>query len=171
MHKILIHTLTIAAFSLSLIGAACNGSGSGGGGTGTGGGACAAALFFVEGTWISSFRCGDTSFSCFGDSDVIELTQDGDAANPGSNVSFTDNNGGSFSGTLCGDTFTWSGNGAGFVEEGTWTFAGADSFSKTTAYTRDDGTGGGCCTGDGVREGNPPPPIPATCPANTCAKP
>lgn len=148
-------------FSLALL-PACLG---GGGGNGGGGNNCAPAAFFVAGTWNSSFLCQDDnpSFGCFNGGDVLTVTQDGDDTAPGNNVSFTDNNGGSFTGLLCGTTFLWNGTAPGITEGGTWEFSDAEHFSKDTSYNRNDGTGGGTCTGDGVKDPLPSPPLPA-CP-------
>ena len=128
-------------------------------------GNCAAADFFVAGSWKSAFRCKDDNptFGCFTGNDTLTLSQDGSAAQPGNNLSFTDNNGGSFSGQLCGSTFTWTGTGPGITEEGTWEFSDAQNFSKTTQYDRNDGSGGGECEGDGA-EASLTSPVAASCP-------
>ena len=128
-------------------------------------GTCAPADFFVAGSWQSAFRCQDDnpSFGCFTGTDTLTLSQDGSSAQPGNNLSFTDSNGGSFSGQLCGSTFTWTGTGPGITEEGTWEFSDAQNFSKTTQYERTDGSGGGDCEGDGT-EVSLAIPVAPTCP-------
>jgi len=133
---------------------------------------CDAAAYFVAGTHLSSFRCADPATPmCFDGTDTLTVTQDGTAMAPGNTVSFTDDVGGSFTGKLCGSTFTWSGRGMGFAEAGTWTFTSADRFTKTTAFDPDDGSGRGCCIGEGGRMGAVQPGMPATCPALGCSPP
>lgn len=64
--------------------------------SGNPGGNCAPADFFVAGSWQSAFRCRDDNptFGCFTGTDTLTLSQDGNAAQPGNNLSFTDSNGG-----------------------------------------------------------------------------
>lgn len=133
---------------------------------------CAAATYYVAGTWSSAFHCSSTGpDGCFTGTDLLTVMQAGDTTIPSREVSFSDGMGGQFSGTLCGNVFSWSGTGNGYSESGTWVFASGDRFVKSTAYANDGAAAQGCCAGDGVRQGAMTPTPPAQCPATTCSMP
>ena len=103
----------------------------------------------LTGSWISNYQCTGTGGN-FNGQDTLSVTQ------TGTSVSFTASDGGVFTGTLNGNTMTYSGGGPGYTETGTWTMRGADSFTKTSNYVRTDGSGtGGSCPGAGQRQGVP----------------
>ncbi len=133
---------------------------------------CAAATYAIAGVWSSAFHCSSTGpEGCFTGTDTLTIIQASDAAGPSREVSFSDGVGGQFSGTLCGNVFSWSGGGTGYSESGTWVFANADRFVKSTAYANDGESGRGCCSGDGVRQGAMTPTPPAQCPPTSCSMP
>lgn len=142
-------------------GAACGGAGQPGTGCPQGPISCPGASppfsTNLGGTWTSAFCCNDSAFGPFTGTDTLAVTQNNSAIN------FTDDQGGSFSGTITGTTFTWSGSTPGTPvvdESGTWLFSDESNYTKTTSYSRDDGSGGGTCTGSGAKSPLPTPPTP-----------
>lgn len=119
----------------------------------------------VAGTWTSNFACEGPGTPCFQGSDTLEVTQNG------TSVGYTDMAAhfSTTAGTLCDFTFTWSGTTdssampPGFDESGVWTFSDENNFTKTSDFTRKDGSGGGHCEGAGAKSPNTPPP-PPDCP-------
>ena len=103
--------------------------------------------------------------------DALTVIQASEGGAPAREVTFTDDMGGSFSGTLCGNVLSWSGGGTGYTESGTWVFDSADHFVKATAYDDTANATRGCCTGEGTRQGATAPTVPAMCPATSCAAP
>ena len=101
----------------------------------------------LTGSWISNYQCTGTGGS-FNGQDTLTVTQ------TGASVSFSSSDGGSFTGTLNGNTMTYSGGGPGYTETGTWTMRGANGFTKTSNYVNTGGTGGSC-PGAGQRQGVP----------------
>lgn len=102
----------------------------------------------LAGTWISNYQCTGTGGN-FNGQDTLTVTQNG------ASVSFTSSDGGSFTGTLNGNTMSYSGGGPGYTETGTWTLqAAGNSFTKTSNYVNTGGTGGSC-PGAGQRQGVP----------------
>ncbi len=100
----------------------------------------------LTGTWISNYQCTGSGGN-FPGQDTLTVTQ------TGTSVSFTSSDGGSFTGTLNGNNMSYSGGGPGYTETGTWTLQGPNNFSKTSNYTRTDGSGlGGSCPGTGQRQ-------------------
>lgn len=72
-----------------------------------------------------------------GQSLTLTIVQDGASA------SYTDTEGGSYSGTVCGNRFTYSGGGAGWTESGLFVLNSDGTATKTSKYSSD----GRCCTG------------------------
>lgn len=101
--------------------------------------------FNLTGTWRSTYTCSGTAGNFPGE-DTLTVNQTGTA------VTYTDQSGGSFSGTLCDSTFTWTGSGSSYTENGTWTITDANNFTKTSTFTRTDGSGSATCTGTGVKQ-------------------
>ena len=101
----------------------------------------------LTGSWISNYQCTGTGGN-FNGQDTLTVTQ------TGMSVSFSSSDGGSFNGTLSGNTMTYSGGGPGYTETGTWTMRGANGFTKTSNYVNTGGTGGSC-PGAGQRQGLP----------------
>jgi hypothetical protein len=100
----------------------------------------------LTGIWISNFQCTGTGGN-FPGQDTLTVTQTGTA------VTFTSQpDEGTFTGTLSGNTMTYSGGGPGYTESGAWTIQDANNFTKTSNYTRTDGSGGGSCPGTGQRQ-------------------
>jgi hypothetical protein len=95
----------------------------------------------ISGVWESSFSCDD---SCSGtrpdQTNTLTITQD--RADP-TKASYTDTEGGSYSGAVCGNRFTFSGGGAGWTESGTFVLQGTGTATKTSQYSLD----GDCCVG------------------------
>ncbi|MFN0039054.1 MAG: Ig domain-containing protein, partial [Burkholderiales bacterium] len=92
----------------------------------------------LTGTWISNYQCTGTG-GTFSGQDTLAVTQ------TGTTVTFTlQPGGGLFTGTLIGNTMSYSGSGPGYTESGTWTMQGANNFTKTSNYVNTDGTGGSC---------------------------
>jgi hypothetical protein len=103
----------------------------------------------LTGTWISNYQCTGTGGN-FNGQDTLTVAQ------TGASVSFTSSDGGSFTGTLSGNTMTYSGAGPGYTETGTWTLqASGNSFTKTSNYANTTGGTGGSCPGAGQRQGAP----------------
>jgi hypothetical protein len=98
--------------------------------------ACTDAPMDFSGTWTSSYECMD---SCTGQSGVqsntLWVVQDGASA------SYDDAEGGSYSGTVCGDTFTFTGGGPSWSESGRMRIKAAGSAVKESDYAVE------CCTG------------------------
>ena len=101
----------------------------------------------LTGSWISNYQCTGTGGN-FNGQDTLTVTQ------TGTSVSITASDGGVFTGTLNGNTMTYSGGGPGYTETGTWSMRGADGFTKTSNYVNTSGTGGSC-PGAGQRQGVP----------------
>lgn len=132
---------------------------------------CADPAYLIAGSWASAFHCSSTGAGgCLTGTDALTVMQTSEGGTPAREVTFTDDMGGSFSGTLCGNVLSWSGGGTGYTESGTWVFDSADHFVKATAYENTDATRG-CCTGEGTRQGATAPVIPAMCPSTSCAAP
>ena len=100
----------------------------------------------LTGTWITNFQCTGTG-GTFTGQDTLTVTQ------TGTTVNFTSQpDGGTFTGTLIGNTMNYSGSVPGvYTETGTWTMQGANNFTKTSNYVATDGTGGSC-PGTGQRQ-------------------
>ncbi|MCB0358587.1 MAG: hypothetical protein KDD44_03100 [Bdellovibrionales bacterium] len=95
----------------------------------------------IAGYWKGSYRCED---SCDGvreeDGFTIYITQDKDDP---SKATFVDTEGGKYSGTLCGSTFTFSGGGSDWTESGKLIFDSQTKVRKLSQYS----THGKCCVG------------------------
>jgi hypothetical protein len=99
----------------------------------------------LTGIWISTYQCTGSGGD-FSGQDTLTVTQ------TGTTVSFSSQpDGGTFTGTLSGNTMNYTGGGPGYTESGTWTLQGANNFTKTSNYTRPDGSGG-ICPGTGQRQ-------------------
>ena len=100
-----------------------------------------------SGTWTGTYSC--TNVGCSDDEDVpitLTITQDGP------NAHYTDDQGGSFEGTVCGDVFQFNGTGPGYWESGSLTLTGEDTATKTASWVADDNSCSGDCTDDLARE-------------------
>lgn len=138
--------------------------------------------FDIEGGYEERYSC-ETDGVCT-ETDVtfyIDIRPDPNDTNPadGTDYTFCETSGlgplciedppGTFkfsgSGTICGDTFTWTAISPGnFTESGTWTFADdGDTFMKESTYVSIGGPGGGNCVGSGRRGGGAAPPPPIDC--------
>jgi hypothetical protein len=104
----------------------------------------------LRGTWTSTYTCNDSCTGRYNGSDTLLVSQ------TGNDISFVDEFGNQFRGTLSGNVVTWSGgNGSTYTESGTWTVAAdARSFTKSTSYEIQQGAGicRGTCTGNGTRQ-------------------
>ena len=110
----------------------------------------------IVGTYTERYNCDeDGSCADMDESARITITE---GAGPGQ-YDFEEPGGAwSGSGTLSGTTFTWTASEPEYTETGTWIFnEDLDAFSKTSDYTYNAG-GGGTCTGEAVKMGNPPAP-------------
>ena len=133
---------------------------------------CEDPTYLIAGSWASAFHCSSTGAGgCFTGTDAITVIQASEGGAPAREVTFTDDMGGSFSGTLCGNVLSWSGGGTGYTEAGTWVFDSADHFVKATAYDDTANATRGCCTGEGTRQGATAPVVPAMCPTTSCEAP
>lgn len=121
-------------------------SGSGGGTPGS-----------LTGRWVSLYTCDTTAGDGFSGTDIIDITQAGNALSftgandegPGTTPVFNM----SGTGILNGNIVTWSATGPGFTESGTWEVTAADTMIKQSTYTNDPGIGGGgTCAGSIHRE-------------------
>ena len=82
----------------------------------------------LTGTWITNFTCTGSGGN-FSGTETLTVTQTGTA------VSFTTQpDGGTFTGTLTGNTMSYSGSAPGYTESGVWTMQGPNSFTKTSTY-------------------------------------
>ena len=90
--------------------------------------------------WTGTYSC---TSSCdvegFGGEIVLTITQNGDTA------SYTDSIGGSFSGTVCGNVFTYASIDPATVETGTMTVTSGNEATKQSHYRS---TVGSLCEGD-----------------------
>ncbi len=156
-------TASSAETQVQVPGAACGGAGQPGTGCSQPSISCPGGQPFstnLSGDWVSAFCCSDNAFGPFTGTDTLAVTQNSSA------LCFTDDQGGTFEGTISGMDFTWNGTtpGSPVVDEcGEWVFSDEDNYSKTTTYFREDGSGGGACTGIGARI-PAPTPTPPSCP-------
>jgi hypothetical protein len=100
-----------------------------------------------SGTWTGTYSC--TNVGCPDDENVpitLTVTQDGHSAH------YTDDQGGSFQGTVCGNVFRFNGTGPGYRESGTLTLTGEDKATKTATWVADDNSCKGDCTDNLARE-------------------
>ena len=98
----------------------------------------------LSGTWNSLYTCDTTSGDGFSGDEVLVITQ------TGARINFTNTtDGSSGSGTLVGDTVTWSARGPGYRESGTWRITSPTTLIKDSTYFNDAsaGGGGGTCRG------------------------
>ena len=100
----------------------------------------------LTGTWITNFTCTGSGGN-FSGTETLTVTH------TGTNVSFTTQpDGGTFTGTLTGNTMNYSGSAPGYTESGTWTMVDANNFTKTSNYVNTTGGTGGSCPGTGQRQ-------------------
>lgn len=105
-----------------------------------------AAAANLTGTWITNFHCTGSGGDFFGQ-ETLNVTQNAPAPVTGIIVvTFTLEPGGVglFTGTLIGNTMTYSGSAPGYTETGRWAMQDANNFTKTSVYVNTDGTGGSC---------------------------
>ena len=109
--------------------------------------ACDGATLDVTGVWLDTYTCSDTCAGAVNGTVTFTMVQSG------ATVTFTDDMGSSFTGTLSGRTLDWSGgNGAGYTESGRLVFAcDGRTFEKPNSSYTVSGCNGSC-TGSGVRQ-------------------
>lgn len=106
------------------------------------------------GTWTGSYECGNSCGDPFGDSITLTVTQDG------SQATYTDSGGYTYTGRVCGNTFRFEYSGEDFVERGTLTIESPGIAVKRSTWrntfppycggdcvdhlTRSSGGGGDC---------------------------
>lgn len=99
----------------------------------------------IAGTWTGPFTCTQSCGDTISDTVTLTITQNGP------NATYTDDGGGYFRGTVCGNRFTFSG---GYnclfslcseVESGTFTLTGANTAAKTSHFSAQEGLP---CQGD-----------------------
>jgi hypothetical protein len=121
------------------------GTGGTGGAGGTGGGACDEACGSpgdFSGTWTGTYQCTPSPSTCgqpFGGEIDIEVTQEGCSA------TYSDGTD-TFSGSVCGDVFTFDKTAGppGSTESGTFTLLSSTTAKKESTYVSTDSD----CTGD-----------------------
>ena len=92
------------------------------------------------GTWNGTYECGDSCNTLFGGNIQLVVTQSGTEA------SYTDDGGDSFSGVVCGNMFRFEYTGTDFVERGTLTLDGPNIATKRSTWrsTTEPYCGGDC---------------------------
>lgn len=102
-------------------------------------GDCDAPADFA-GTWIGTFECGNNCYQTWDGDIELVVTQNGTQA------SYTDDGGDSFSGVICGNMFRFEYTGEGFVERGTLTLNSTNSATKRSTWreTTPPYCGGNC---------------------------
>ena len=116
-------------------------------------GNCAVPANFA-GTWNGTYQCGNSCNEPFGGDIEMVVTQNGTQA------SYTDQGGDTFSGVVCGDMFRFEYTGTGFVERGTLTLDGPNAATKRSTWRSTTAPYcGGDCVDYVTREatGNCPP--------------
>ncbi len=86
----------------------------------------------IAGTWTGTYSCSNSCGEGEGGEITLTIIQDGNTA------WYQDGSGAAFRGTVCGDSFTFSGGGVGYNETGTFTLTGADTATKTSTYANRD---------------------------------
>ena len=100
----------------------------------------------LTGIWITNFTCTGSGGN-FSGTETLTVTH------TGTNVNFTTQpDGGTFNGTLTGNTMNYFGSAPGYTESGTWTLVDANNFTKTSNYVNTTGGTGGSCPGTGQRQ-------------------
>ena len=108
--------------------------------------ASAPAALDLTGTWLVDYTCTGSGGN-FSGRDILTVIQ------TGMRVVFDSHpDGGTFTGTLVGNTMTYAGAGVGYSENGVWTMQGANDFTKTSDYTNTATRLGGSCPGTGRRQ-------------------
>lgn len=106
------------------------------------------------GTWNGTYQCGNDCGTPFGGDVQLVVTQNGTQA------SYTDQGGDTFSGVVCGDMFRFEYTGTDFVERGTLTLDGPNAATKRSTWRSTTAPYcGGNCVDYVTREatGNCPP--------------
>jgi hypothetical protein len=95
----------------------------------------------ISGTWSGNYSCTD---SCYTDgfAGIVELSIEQD----GYGATYTDDEGGSYEGTVCGNVFKFSGGGPGYTESGTFTLNADGSGSKTSSWANTENSCHGDCS-------------------------
>ncbi len=95
----------------------------------------------IAGYWKSEYSCNDSCEGAeSGQSVTLYITQNNLDK---TKATYIDTEGGKYSGTVCGNTFTYTGGGPDWSESGTIVFNNANSATKTSQYS----THGKCCVG------------------------
>lgn len=102
---------------------------------------CEEAPAAIAGIWSGDYSCSD-SCDPAGFSGTVQLTilQDGYGA------TYTDDEGASYEGTVCGNVFKFSGGGTGFTESGIFVLNADGSGSKTSSWSNTDSSCYGDCS-------------------------
>lgn len=116
--------------------------------------ACSESPANVAGYWKSKYSCVD---SCRGPQPEKELTIyiTQDPQDP-SKASYMDTEGARYSGTVCGNTFTFNGGGSDWTESGEIVFESADKATKISRYSVYEDCCVGNCRDQLVRQEQPP---------------
>ena len=80
------------------------------------------------GTWTGTYECGNSCLGPFGGN--IQLT----VSQTGTEASYTDQGGDTFTGVVCGDMFRFEYVGEGFFERGTLTLDGPNAATKRSTW-------------------------------------
>jgi len=100
---------------------------------------CTEAPADISGLWEGPYSCTD---SCYGTEEsyaALTIVQSGYSA------TYTDSEA-SYEGTVCGNTFNFSGSGPGYTESGTFVLNADGTANKTSSYQNTDGLCGGSCS-------------------------
>ncbi len=107
----------------------------------------------ISGYWKSTYSCMDSCDGQGGEKSLtIYITQDPEDR---TKAKYVDTEGGKFSGSVCGNKFSFIGGGSDWGESGTFVLENAGTASKSSQYS----THGNCCIGNCsdklVRQENP----------------
>jgi hypothetical protein len=93
-------------------------------------GKCASSPAAIAGTWVGTYSC---TGNCPEGPLPIELYTIQDPENPAL-ATYTDDLGGDFSGTICGNRFTFRGGSTSYSESGTFILESPTTATKTSTY-------------------------------------
>lgn len=100
-----------------------------------------------SGTWTGMYSC--TNDGC---GDVVDRPIELTITQNGYSAQYTDDEGGSYKGTVCGNVFQYNGTGPGYSESGSYTLTGENTATKTSSWVADDKSCQGNCTDKLVRD-------------------
>ena len=83
----------------------------------------------IADTWTGSFSCSDSCCDGFDGEVILTITLNGESA------SHSDDGGASFTGTVCGNVYTFEGGGEGFTEGGRFVLNADGTASKQSTFT------------------------------------